>query len=91
MESLYKLLVENNAQMSITRCIPFLEGTFPVNTKQTRITKVFNTNDALICLFYQKYFDNAAWAKMYHCSLLEVAFVILKDGFMKICLLLTNW
>lgn len=68
-ESLYKLLVENNAQMSITRCIPFLEGTFPVNTKQTRITKVFNTSDALICLFYQKYFDNAAWAKMYHCSL----------------------
>lgn len=70
-ESLYKLIVENDAQMSITRCIPFFEGTTPVHIRQTKITKVFNTYNALISLFYQKDFDNAAWAKMYHCSLFK--------------------
>jgi len=70
-ESLYKLIVENDAQMSITRCIPFFEGTKPVHIRQTKITKVFNTYNALISLFYQKDFDNAAWAKMYHCSLFK--------------------
>lgn len=57
--------------MSITRCIPFFEGTKPVHIRQTKITKVFDTNNALISLFYQKDFDNAAWAKMYHCSLFK--------------------
>ena len=70
-ESLYKLILENDAQMSITRCIPFFEGTNPVHIRQTKITKVFDTNNALISLFYQKDFDNAAWAKMYHCSLFK--------------------
>lgn len=57
--------------MSITRCIPFFEGTKPVHLRQTKITKVFDTYNALISLFYQKDFDNAAWAKMYHCSLFK--------------------
>lgn len=70
-ESLYKLIVENDAQMSITRCIPFFEGMEPVHTRQAKITKVFDTYNALISLFYQKDFDNAAWAKMYHCSLFK--------------------
>lgn len=70
-ESLYKLIVENDAQMSITQCIPFLEGTKPVDAKQTEITTVFDTNAALINMFYQKEFDNSAWAKMYHCSLFK--------------------
>ena len=70
-ESLYKLIVENDAQMSITRCIPFFEGMKPVHIRQTKITKVFDTYNALISLFYQKDFDNAAWAKMYHCSLFK--------------------
>lgn len=72
-ESLYKLIVENDAQMSITRCIPFVEGTQPVNvnTRQSGKVKVLDVNDALVSLFYQKDFDNAAWAKMYHCSLFK--------------------
>lgn len=70
-ESLYKLIVENDAQMSITRCIPFIEGTRPVGERTFGKSKVFNVNDALVDLFYQRDFDNAAWAKMYHYSLFE--------------------
>ncbi|WP_138301689.1 glycosyltransferase family 2 protein [Bacteroides ovatus] len=70
-ESLYKLILKNDAQMSITRCISFLEGAQPVNIRLTKKVKVFNACNALISLFYQKDFDNAAWAKMYHCSLFK--------------------
>ncbi len=70
-ESLYNLIVENDAQMSITRCIPFWEGTQPVNAKRTKRVKIFGANNALVCLFYQKYFDTSAWAKMYHSSLFK--------------------
>lgn len=70
-ESLYSLIIENDALMSITCCIPFFEGTQPVGTGQAKTVKVFNTYDALINLFYQKDFDNSAWAKMYHYSLFK--------------------
>lgn len=70
-ESLYSLIIENDALMSITCCIPFFEGTQPVGIGQAKTVKVFNTYDALINLFYQKDFDNSAWAKMYHYSLFK--------------------
>lgn len=70
-ESLYNLIVGNNAQMSVTWCLSFKEGTQPIQTDEVINTKVFNANEAIANMFYQKDFDNAAWAKMYHRSLFD--------------------
>lgn len=69
-ETLYKLIVENSSQMSITWHTTFYEGTEPeCQNIYAGEVKVLGCEDALISMFYQKDFDNAAWAKMYHRSL----------------------
>lgn len=71
-EVLYKLLIENNAQMSI--CLPCcinIQG--EVITKEKKPIKkiTFNSDEALISMFYQNDFDTSAWGKLYHYSLFK--------------------
>lgn len=71
-ETLYMLVAENDAQIGITwhRC--FDEGTEPmVDSHEGKVTKVFSAEEALKSMFYQKDFDTAAWAKIYHRSLFD--------------------
>lgn len=60
-EVLYNLLKENNAQMSI--CLPYCisemnETIIRINNKNKKI--IFNSEEALISMFYQKDFDTSA-------------------------------
>lgn len=71
-EVLYNLLKDNNAQMSI--CLPYCisemnETIIRINKKNKKI--IFNSEEALISMFYQKDFDTSAWAKLYHQSLFK--------------------
>lgn len=68
-EVLYGLIEKHQAQMSVVWHHPFSEGTEPQVRQFPKVEKVFVTNEALVSMFYQKDFDTAAWAKLYHCSL----------------------
>ena len=69
---LYKLITENDCQMSVCWYRAFKEGTEPTTTvfNEQDVT-VLGRDEALKSMFYQKTFDTAAWAKMYHRSLFE--------------------
>lgn len=72
METLYKLVTENEAQIGITWHKCFNEGTEPVlDSHDGKTLKVFTSEEALQSMFYQKDFDTAAWAKIYHRSLFD--------------------
>lgn len=71
-ETLYSLVKDGKAQIGVTwhRC--FKEGTIPdPDTHEGKMVMVKGRDDALAGMFYQKYFDNAAWAKIYKRSLFE--------------------
>lgn len=69
-DSLYELIVTYQAQMSISVFNSFYEGSVPTkDNRKTSLSKVFNSEEALITMFYQKDFDNNACAKLYHRSL----------------------
>lgn len=68
-EVLYGLIEKYQAQMSVAWHQPFYEGTEPQVLGRSEVEKMFTANDALVSMFYQKDFDTAAWAKMYHRSL----------------------
>ncbi len=71
-EVLYNLLKENNAQISI--CLPCcIDINGKVISKKIKVNekKTFNSDEALISMFYQKDFDTSAWGKLYHNSLFK--------------------
>jgi len=71
-ETLYKMVSENNAQMAVTWHKCFADGTEPVaDTHHGKVTKTFTAEEALQSMFYQRDFDTAAWAKIYHRSLFD--------------------
>ena len=71
-ERLYKLIETSGSQMSVICPNLFYEGKEPIqDVFETRKTRIFDCNTALSQMFYQKTFDNTAWAKMYHKSLFE--------------------
>lgn len=71
-ETLYRLVNENDAQMGVTWHKCFDEGTEPeYDTHKGKIVKVLERDDALASMFYQKDFDTAAWAKIYRRNLFE--------------------
>lgn len=71
-ETLYNLVSENDAQMGATWHKCFDEGTVPMaDTHEGKALKVFSAEEALRSMFYQKDFDTAAWAKIYHRSLFD--------------------
>lgn len=65
-ECLYSLIIENNAQISITTSNWFYEGEKPIIDKKNNILQqIFTKDEALIEMFYQKSFDTTAWGKLY--------------------------
>lgn len=71
-ETLYQLATDNDAQVAVTWLKCFDEGTGPVaDTHNGKTLKVFTAEEALLSMFYQKDFDTAACAKIYHHSLFE--------------------
>ena len=71
-ETLYRLVSENDAQLGVTWHMCFDEGTEPMaDTHDGKTLNVFTAEQALQSMFYQKEFDTAAWAKIYHRSLFE--------------------
>lgn len=70
-ELLYRLIVDNNAQMSVSGFLAYKEFTTPELIDEPIKTIVFGRYEAMNTMFYQRDFDNSAWAKMYHRSLFE--------------------
>lgn len=71
-ETLYRLVSQNDAEMGLTWHKCFYEGTEPeADSHEGKIVKVLDRDDALESMFYQKDFDTAAWAKIYRSDLFE--------------------
>lgn len=69
-ESLYKLIFENGAEMSVVSLSPFYEGCGPEKESfGGHKTLLMDREFALAEMFYQKKFDTTAWAKMYKVSM----------------------
>lgn len=68
-EILYKLIMENDAQLSVTCFQVFTQGTEPKIYNEKEVVNIFNMKEALVQMFYQEAFDTAACGKMYHYSL----------------------
>ena len=67
-EELYRLCIENDAEISICGVINIKENI--IKEKSKKIEKVWNSNQAIKELFEEKYFYCVMWAKMYkrNCS-----------------------
>ena len=65
-ETLFGLIVQNNADMSVMWANMFYEGTEPIEDKKEHAIRVFNSEESLIDMFYQRSFDTSAWGKLYH-------------------------
>lgn len=68
-EILYRLIAEYGVQMSVVWHQTFADGTVPPVCHEPVLEHIFCSWEALEGMFYQRTFDTAAWAKMYHCSL----------------------
>lgn len=68
-EILYRLIAEYRAQMSVVWHQTFADGTVPPVCHKPVSEHILYGWEALEGMFYQRTFDTAAWAKMYHCSL----------------------
>jgi len=71
-EYLYELSLKNQADVSVVRNVNFFEGSIPdkVNNKEFQV-QIFNKEQALLSLFYQRDFDTSAWGKLYRMSLFD--------------------
>lgn len=70
-EYLYKILNENDADMSVI--LPYKFSTYEsikTDEKKEKI-EIYNSKEALITMLYQKKFDNAAWGKLYKKEIIE--------------------
>lgn len=71
-ETLYRLIHDNDAQIGITSFKSFEEGIEPeLDTHEGKQIKVMTSDEALENMFYQKDFDTSAWAKIYKRSLFD--------------------
>lgn len=68
-EILYRLIAEHGVQMSVVWHQTFADGTVPSACHEQVFEHILCGWEALEGMFYQRTFDTAAWAKMYHCSL----------------------
>lgn len=68
-EILYGLIAEHGVQMSVVWHQTFADGTVPSACHEPVSEHILCGWEALEGMFYQRTFDTAAWAKMYHCSL----------------------
>lgn len=70
--SLYKMIIEYSADISIQNCQPYLENTTQITNNDVPYSvNCVNSEVALEIMFYQKQYDNSAWAKMYKTELFE--------------------
>lgn len=71
-EHLYEVISKYNSDIAIEDLTPFYEGTEPdTSYNEKKKDLVFNSNDALIKMFYQKDFDTCACSKLYNKKLFE--------------------
>lgn len=68
-EILYRLIAEYGTQISVVWPQTFADGTVPPVCHEPVSEHILYGWEALEGMFYQRTFDTAAWAKMYHCSL----------------------
>lgn len=68
-EILYRLIAKYGVQMSVVWHQTFADGTVPPVCHEPVSEHILCGWEALEGMFYQRTFDTAAWAKMYHCSL----------------------
>lgn len=68
-EILYRLIAEYGTQISVVWLQTFADGTVPPVCHEPVSEHILYGWEALEGMFYQRTFDTAAWAKMYHCSL----------------------
>lgn len=65
-ESLFNMISSTDSDIAIQEIMPFYEGTSPKDmTNKVKQEIVYNSNEALINMFYQKKFDNCACSKLY--------------------------
>lgn len=70
-EGLYHLIEKYGADVSINTFCSFLEGTLPQPQKSASDDYILDGIHATELMFYQEYFDNTAWGKMYKASLFD--------------------
>lgn len=70
-ETLHNLATKYDCKMSVAQNIEFNENEDVISPKNEYIELCQKPLDAIQDMFYQKYYDTAAWAKMYHRSLFE--------------------
>lgn len=68
-EGLYKLIVDNNADVAVNTSCSFLEGTEPKLDKADSKVYTYDSLHAVETMFYQEKFDTSAWGKMYKLEL----------------------
>lgn len=64
-EGLYRLIVDNNAEVAINTSCSFLEGTEPKPKQNDGKVYTYDGLNAVETMFYQEKFDTSAWGKMY--------------------------
>lgn len=64
-EYLYNLLIDNSCDMSIILPHKFYDNNLVTIKNKKEKIKIYNSEEALKVMLYQKNFDNAAWGKLY--------------------------
>lgn len=80
-KNLYELMLKYNVDISCTNFIKFYEDNSYEERNKHNYEKVFNAQDAIIDVLYQKNIANSAWGKLYKYELFED--VIFPEG--KLC------
>lgn len=70
-ENLYNLILKYNVYLAVTLPLEFYEGKSIPKIEHNIIEKKFSVDEALRGMLTQLYFDNSAWAKIYHSSLFK--------------------
>ena len=70
-EGLYNLIEKYGADVSVNTFCSFYEGSSPNPSPKSAKDWVLDGLHATEMMFYQEYFDNTAWGKMYKASLFD--------------------
>ena len=70
-EYLYKLIIEEEADISVCGVNKFSEDNEPKNVVNNEEVIILNKIDGYRAMYYQRLFDHSAWAKLYKSSLFK--------------------
>lgn len=70
-KNLYELMQTNRADISCTSYIPFYQSDKIIIKNNRRIKKIYNSEQAIIDVLYQKNIANSAWGKLYKTNLFK--------------------